>query len=95
VCEFKNGSSDIGKHSLNQLRIYLSKPTIGRFGLLFIRNKATNSLIQAQKDAYEQNRILVLIIDDEKLKRMLIARAYLGFAEDILEDEKVNFEVTY
>lgn len=35
VCEFKNIGTKPDKSLLNQLRIYLSKPTVGRFGLLF------------------------------------------------------------
>ncbi len=95
VCEFKNGASGGQKNSLNQLRIYLSKPTIGRFGLLFVRTSPSKALMQAQRDAYEQSRVMILIFDDEKLMKLLNARAYLGEADDFLNNEKVNFEISY
>jgi hypothetical protein len=95
VREFKNGVHEQSKEAINQLRIYLSKPTIGRFGLLFVRHSPAKSLLQAQKDAYEQERILILIIDDLLLCRLLQARAFLGSAEDVLENEKIKFEIDY
>jgi len=95
VCEFKNSAGINSKQALNQLRIYLSKPTIGRFGLLFIRRPPSKSLLQAQRNAYEQSRILILPIDDAKLGRLLIARAYLGSCDDLLEREKIRFEIEY
>lgn len=95
VCEFKNSSSGGHKGSLNQLRIYLSKPTIGRFGLLFVRKSPSKALLQAQRDAYEQSRIMILILDDQKLVRLMNARAYLGEADDFLHDEKIAFEINY
>ncbi|MDX6403759.1 MAG: hypothetical protein QOH70_1214 [Blastocatellia bacterium] len=94
VCEFKNGLLN-SKNALNQLRIYLSKPTIGRFGLLFVRDSPSKSLIQAQRDAYEQSKIMIIILDDQKVTRLLTARAFLGSADDFLNNEKVTFEVNY
>lgn len=95
VCEFKNLRGVGSKASVNQLRIYLSKPTIGRFGLLFVRKLPGKGLLQAQRDAYEQSNILILILDDGKVQKLLKARAYLGSADELLETEKVSFEITY
>jgi hypothetical protein len=95
VCEFKNLKRTSGKHEMHQLRIYLSKSTIGRFGLLFTRSGIDDGFKQAQRDAYEQNRILVLPITDEFLALMLKARAFNGSADFLLEESKANFEVRY
>ncbi len=95
VCEFKNGNTHGDKQWLNQLRIYLSKPTIGKFGLLITRNKCSKSLIQAQRDAYEQSGILVLVIDDTRLKELMMARVFIGCADSILERYKTEFEIQY
>jgi hypothetical protein len=96
ICEFKNGRLIQTKEPLNQLRIYLSKPTIGRFGFLFIRQSPSEALIRAQRNAYEQlPRILILLFDDSKVQKLLRARAYLGSCEELLELEKVKFEITY
>lgn len=95
ICEFKNLSRMSTKQDLNQLRLYLSKPTVGRFGLLFTRYGADAGFVAAQRHAYEQQRILVLLITDTILVRMLKARAFIGSADFILEDLKAEFEVTY
>ena len=95
MCEFKNGGSRIGKNSLNQLRIYLRKPTIGRFGLLFIRKPSNKSLKKAQREAFEQDRTLILILDDKKVVDLIYSRCFLGSAQDFLAREKILFELDY
>jgi hypothetical protein len=95
VCEFKNGGARVGKNSLNQLRIYLCKPTIGRFGLLFIRKPSNQSLKKAQREAYEQHKTLILILDDERVVDLIYSRCFLGSADDFLAREKILFEMNY
>jgi hypothetical protein len=95
ICEFKNSSRPVSKNDLNQLRIYLSRPTIGRFGLLFARNRVDEGLIQARREAYAESGILVLLITDQVLTTLLRARAFNGSAEFVLEEMKAHFELTY
>ncbi len=96
VFEFKNLQVVSSKLELNQLRIYLSKPTIGKFGFLFLRNKVNSpSLLQAQRDAYEQSKIHIVIIDDELLEKLILSKVYLNSCEDVIENEKVRFEINY
>jgi len=96
IFEFKNLVKKYSKEELNQLRIYLSKPTIGKFGFLFVRtSEFKKSLIQAQRDAYEQNGILILIIDDRLLGKMILSKAYFGSCEDIISNQKIKFELNY
>jgi hypothetical protein len=95
VCEFKNKDRQLSKDDLNQLRIYLSRPTIGRFGLLFLRDGLSKSLTQAQRNAYEQSRILILVINDRMLRSMLMLRSFTGAAEHVLESSKAQFEIDY
>jgi hypothetical protein len=95
VFEFKNSERLRSKDALNQLRIYLSKPTIGRFGMLLTRKSPGRAVLQARRDAYEQGRVLILIIDDTHLKSLLIARAFLGRIDEQISSLKRGFEVTY
>jgi hypothetical protein len=95
ICEFKNTVSSADKEDLQQLRIYLSKPTIGRFGLMFVRKPPKESLKRAQREAYEQHKILILILDDSRVVDLMYFRCFLGGAEEVLEREKVLFEVEY
>jgi hypothetical protein len=94
VCEFKNVQR-LGKSDVNQIRIYLRKPTIGRFGLIFHRRRAGQSARMARHIAYADDRALILLIDDVALVRLLLTRAFLGSADVALENMKVEFETTY
>jgi hypothetical protein len=96
VIETKNGASKaLNKDALNQLRIYLSKKTIGRFGMLLVRKLSNQSISKAQKLAYEESNILILVIDDEKLKKLIQCKALLGSCEHYLYKLKMDFEIDY
>lgn len=96
VIELKNGiTKNLNKDSVNQLRIYLSKKTIGKFGLLFIRNEPPKSLLISRKLAYEESGILILIIDDKLLKSLVLSKVWFGSCKEILQKEKIKFEVEY
>lgn len=96
VCEFKNLADGGDKISLNQLRVYLLKKTIGRFGLLFVRSTdKSKSILKARHDAYGQSNILILIIDDALLEKLILSKMYFGSCDDLLEAEKVRFEINY
>lgn len=95
ICEFKNYAVDVGKDQLNQLRIYLSRPTVGRFGMLFLRKKPSKKLLEARKRAYEESNILILLLDDETVIEMIKMAIYADSAEEVLEDLKIQFELTY
>jgi len=95
VFEFKNYFTKTSKPQLNQLRLYLNKPTVGRFGLLFIRHTPSPQLLVARRRAYEESRILILILNDESVKQMLKMRTFTEHPENILEDLKIQFELSY
>jgi hypothetical protein len=66
-----------------------------RFGLLFVRKEPSQPLLQAQRDAYQQARILILILTDDLVLELLKNRAYLGTPNTVLESEKVRFEIEF
>jgi hypothetical protein len=94
VCEFKNIEGEIGGAELHSLRVYLSNPAIGRFGLLFTRGQPSRACLAARRTAYEQARQLIVIVDDRSLEDLLKARAFLGTADDVLERMRHDFEVS-
>jgi hypothetical protein len=96
VIEAKNGTSKaLNKNSLNQLRVYLSKKSIGRFGILLIRNESNKSLITAQKLAYSDDKIMILILNDIKLKKMIYSKVLLGSPEYYLYKLKTDFDLSF
>jgi hypothetical protein len=94
VCEFKNVRR-LSKTDVNQIRTYLRKPTIGRFGLMFHRSPAGESARLAQHIAYADDCSLILLIDDVSLVRLLITRAFTGSVDAALERLKVEFDTRY
>ena len=62
---------------------------------MFVRMPTNKSLKQAQRDAYEQDETLILILDDKKVVDLLYSRCFLGGAEDFLPREKILFELDY
>jgi hypothetical protein len=50
---------------------------------------------KAQHDAYEQSGILIIIVDDDLLKKLILSKAYMGDCDDIIANEKVKFEIGY
>lgn len=95
ICEFKNVSGSATKTNLDQLRIYLSRPTVGRFGFIMTRSRSNRQLRAAQRRAYEEHRILILILSDENIVDMLRTRAVLNTSDDVLEQLKIEFELCF
>jgi hypothetical protein len=94
VCEFKNERAP-GAAAIDQLRRYLDRKSVGHFGILFIRSPPGEALVDARRIAFEERDHLILIVDDELLDRLLLARAWLGDISVPVEAEKVRFELTY
>lgn len=88
ICEFKNAARALDKSALNQIRVYLSNPAIGRFGLFFHRTSASASLLKAQRQAYSLSRTAILLIDDTLARTLIFARSFLGSADFVLERQK-------
>lgn len=95
ICEFKNNSVLPKKDNIDQLRGYLRRKTVGRFGLLFIRGELSESLMEARRRAYEEDGALILILDDKDVEKMLLMHVFTQKPEEILQDKKNNFELTY
>ncbi len=74
VFEFKNFKAPIRKKEVQQLRNYLKPKSLGRFGIIISRTLPSPSAITEQKEAYTQDDILILFIDDELLKKMIAMR---------------------
>jgi hypothetical protein len=95
VCEFKNKSETLSKKDVEQLRIYLSNKSLGRFGLLFSRKYPSSSVLTALRQAYEQADILILVINDRVLESLIKIKSFMGDPNDLLEYHKNKFELNY
>lgn len=95
VVEFKNYAELFGKAEVLQLRDYLSRKSLGRFGLLLSRCGPSTAALQAQRDAYQDDDKLSLFVTDEHLREMLEISRRGGDPTDVLRKLKKEFELRY
>lgn len=94
IVEFKNKDSHFDKSVVSQLRIYLQKKTIGRFGILNVRNKDSQILRKSILEAFNSNStLLILLFDDEDLLKMLMTKIVYGKVDYFIESKKIEFEI--
>ena len=94
VVEVKNKVKNFSKDTLNQLRIYLSKKSVGRFGILTVRDgKENHAISTAREYAYAHSDILILILDDQDIVELLISKTVFGSADKFLHRKIIEFEL--
>jgi CheY-like chemotaxis protein len=95
-CEFKNYRQPIGTREVQQLRLRLEKPSLGRFGLLICRHGANTGAVAEQRLAYSSApKKLILFVTDETIKSMVGERERNGKPEGILQKLKTEFELSF
>lgn len=97
VFEFKNYSkegSEIDKQVLLQIDDYLKK-TIGRFGIICSKKAPNNSGLEKRKDVFIENNKLVLFVNNEDLKEMLLRKHKKMDPADVLIDLIDNFNLKF
>ena len=95
VAEFKNYTGPVGKPEVIQLREYLARKTIGRFGLLVSRVPPSDAALAARRDAYSDQDCLILFLDDDNLVEMCNLRRQGGDPAEVLQRMKEEFELAY
>ncbi len=95
VVEFKNYVEAVSKEEVNQLRQYLGRKSLGRFGLLVSRRPPSGSALTAQADAYGGQGVLILFIDDRVIEELVAARRQGRDPSGILQELKERFEIAY
>jgi hypothetical protein len=97
VFEFKNYSqngSEIDKHVLLQIDDYLKK-TIGRFGIVCSKKLPNKSGLEKRKDVFIENNKLVLFVNNEHLKEMLLRKHKKMEPSDVIIDLIDDFNLTF
>ncbi len=95
VAEFKNYTGAVGKGDVVQLREYLARKSIGRFGLLVSRTAASEAAVVARRDAYSDQDCLILFLDDRDLVEMIHLRGRGRDPATTLQRMKEEFELAY
>jgi hypothetical protein len=91
VLEFKNSCGGIGRKEVDQMRIYMRKKSIGRFGFIVSRHPSTSSAIGERNNAYRDDDALILFIEDRILSIMIDRRIRDEDPADILDDLRFEF----
>jgi len=99
LVEFKNYStnkygSEINKEVVNQVKNYL-KQTIGRIALVCSKKKPNSSGIEAQKQAYIEDKKLILFINNEHLIEMLMRKYRDEDPSDVILDLIDEFNLNF
>lgn len=97
VFEFKNYSEDgseIDKHALLQIDDYL-KRTIGRFGIICSKKMPNMSGLEKRKDIFIENNKLILFVNNENLKEMLLRKHKKLDPADVLIDLIDDFNLRF
>jgi HJR/Mrr/RecB family endonuclease len=97
VFEFKNYSkkgSEIDKHVLLQIDDYLKK-TIGRFGVICSKKLPNKSGLEKRKDVFIENNKLVLFVNNEDMKEMLLRKHKKLDPSDVLIDLIDDFNLKF
>jgi CheY-like chemotaxis protein len=95
VVEFKNYTKQIGKAEVSQLREYLTRKSLGRFGLLISRFHPSESALLSRLDAYNQQNCLILFLEDKDLQEMIELRRDGKNPAIVIENMKEEFELSY
>jgi len=98
VAEFKNYAtegSNIDKYSVLQLGDYLKPFTLGRFGILCSRKDPIESAVIKQKEYYSELQKLIIFVNDQKLKEMLLRKYKKLEPADVLFDLIDDFILNY
>jgi len=97
VFEFKNYSengSEIDKQVLLQIDDYLKK-TIGRFGIICSKKMPNKSGLEKRKDVFIENNKLVLFVNNEDLKEMLLRKHKKMDPSDVIIDLIDDFNLKF
>lgn len=95
VLELKNHNKSVGKQQVAQLREYLRRKSMGRFGLLVSRLPPSASALQARADAYSDENCLILFLSDAELSEMVRIRETGADPSVVLQTMKEEFELSY
>lgn len=95
VCEFKNYRNRLPIAAMEQLRVRLDKPALGRFGMLFSRIGPGVAALQAQRDCYSAlPSKLVLLLGDEEVLEMIELRQAGEDPSQVLQRQKTALELS-
>jgi len=93
VVDAKNSANETTKDDALQINNYLKEFGAGLFGLIVCRKGADAGCIHTLREQSAHSRKMVLVINDEDLATMLLARSAGGSAEELLNLKLQEFRL--
>lgn len=95
IIEVKNTENKIKNDEFRQVSDYLSKETIGKFGMIFSRNGLSdNGKIKQKEHLTNRDKELIIVLDDNDITDLIRKKANNEDPEKLLEDIKFDLETS-
>ena len=95
IIEVKNTGNKIGNDEFRQVADYLSKETIGKFGIIFSRNGLSdNGEIKQREHLTNRDKELIIVLDDNDIIDLIRKKANNEDPEKLLEDIRFDLETS-
>lgn len=94
VADAKNHSGEIGKSEALQVLNYLKRHGAGLLGLIVSRHGADESCLHTIREHWVQDGKLIVILSDEHIERMLLAKESGGPPEDVIRQWIEDFRLS-
>lgn len=94
VIDSKNYSGNVTKACVLQMINYLKKQGTGLFGLIIARNAGDRGCKQTIREKWILENKMVVILTDEDIENMLLAKSSTGDPEDIIRQKIEDFRLS-
>jgi len=95
IVEVKNTSNQIGNDEFRQVADYLSRETIGKFGIIFSRNGLSDrGKVNQREHLTNRNNELIIVLDDNDIIDLIRKKANNENPEELLVDIKLDLETS-
>lgn len=89
----KNLSSKIKKNHVLQIANYLKQHGLGLFGIIICRNGGDRSCIQTIREEWAIDKKLIIVLTDDDIEQMLLAKSSRGTPETIIRQKIEEFRL--
>lgn len=94
VLDAKNYTKKVTKKEILQISNYLKVHGAGLFGIIVTRNGSDNGSYYTCREIWAMDKKLVIVLDDNDIKKMIIAKASTNNPEEIIRQKIEQFRLS-
>ncbi len=94
VLDAKNYTKKVTKKEILQISNYLKVHGAGLFGIIVTRNGSDNGSYYTCREIWAMDKKLVIVLDDNDIKKMIIAKASTNNPEEIIRQKIEQFTLS-